>query len=174
MATLLTSNRVFLGYGLSVVAWAGNKGWVQLTEAKELIKRTEYCSSSIVAVGSFQMIESPGSAKWPLLLPGDMGKLLCPDFVPGKYAYAAMQDGSLEYCVASAGTSGIPDLAPFESREVRPGTIKVPYRHVLIVATGELLAKGRSFKAPYIIPSKSMEGYEGVMTGRGMLCYRPT
>lgn len=168
----LFAERAFLGAGISIVAWGGNKGDAHFSETEKPVKRSEYSSSSIIITGSFQMTTAPDDlSMWPLLKPGDMCNLLCPDFVPGRYTYSAMEDKSMEFCVGTAGPSGGPDYSTFLSEQRKVGRVKIPKGSVLIVATGSLDIGGVLRQAPYIAYAKTKD-IEGMLTGRGMWVVR--
>ena len=169
----LSANRVFLGSGISIVAWGGNKGESHFSETTETIKRSEYSSTSIVIRGSFQMTEAPGDiSRWPVLFPGDIANLIYPDFEIGQYTYSAMEDNSLEFCCGTASPAGGPDYCFLDSRAVKNELIEVPKGSVLIVATGTVDVNGATKIAPYILHAKN-NSVSAQLNGRGIWLVRP-
>lgn len=169
----LSASRVFMGSGISIIAWSGNIGDSHFSETVESIKRSEYSSSSMVIKGAFQMTEAPGDPSlWPLLVPGDMCNLRYPDFEVGRYTYSAMENNSIEFCCGTVSQAGGADYSFFESKPVTSETYDVIQGSILIAATGTLEVNGTIKKAPFILHAKN-KSVQAKLNGRGMWLYRP-
>jgi len=168
MLSFLFASRVFMGSGLSVIAWGGDKGAFHLSESDRPVKRSDYASSSIVVRGSFQMTEAPGDPNlWSVVLPGQLCNEVMPDFEVGMYKWMALEDGSLEFCCGTVTPAGGADFGRFSYKGVGSGVVQMPKKSLLVVATGEAEVKGLKKVGPAVIHAKTQD-LEVLLTGKGM------